>query len=285
MNQIIETTVTVDSEASRIKPSQLLATHTELSQAKIKDAMQKGAVWLYRGKSKARLRRASKPLKDGDILEINYNAELLNQRVPAPILIHDEGDYSIWFKPYGLNCQGSRWGDFFSINRWVESHISGLTGGLERLVFLVHRLDRATSGLMVLCHTKVAARLFSNLFKDGKIDKRYQAIVKGNCSDIPKDYKVDNEIDGKPATSIFNCSESRDYHSLIEVNLLTGRKHQIRQHLKFIGHPIVGDRLYGNANSDDCNLQLQSVSIAFTCPITNKPQYFEVADELRLKLK
>ncbi len=281
MNQIIETTLTVDSESSRIKPSQLLATHTGLSQAKIKDAMQKGAVWLHRGKNKARLRRASKPLKDGDKLEINYNAELLNQIVPAPELVHDEGDYSIWFKPYGLHCQGSRWGDFFCINRWVESHIASLTGGADRPVFLVHRLDRATSGLMILVHSKTAARLFSGLFKDGKMDKRYQAIVEGDCSDMPKDFTVDAEIDGKPAISIFNCSKSRGNYSLVDVNLLTGRKHQIRQHLKLVGHPVVGDRLYGNANNGDCDLQLQSVSIAFTCPITNKPQYFEVSEQFR----
>ncbi len=285
MNQIIETTIIVDTESYQIKPSQLLATHTGLSQAKIKEAMQKGAVWLYRSNKKARLRRASKSLKYGDKLEINYNAELLDQRVPVPILVHDEGDYSIWFKPYGLNCQGSRWGDFSSIHRWVESHIAELTSGAERPVFLVHRLDRATSGLMILCHSKTAARLFSALFKEGKIDKRYQAVVEGNCSDMPKDFLVDAEIDGKSATSIFNCSKTKDNHSLVEVNLLSGRKHQIRQHLKFIGHPIIGDRLYGNANSGDCNLQLQSVSIAFTCPMRNKPQYFEVSDQLRLILK
>ncbi len=285
MNHIIETTLTVDSESSQIKPSLLLATHTGLSQAKIKDAMQKGAVWLHRGNNKTRLRRASKPLKYGDKLEINYSAELLNQRVPEPELVHDEGDYSIWFKPYGLYCQGSRWGDFLSINRWVESHIAALTGGAERPVFLVHRLDRATSGLMILCHSKNAARLFSNLFKAGKIDKRYQAVVEGNCSNMPKDFTVDAEIDGKSAKSVFNCSESRDGHSLVEVRLLTGRKHQIRQHLKLVGYPIAGDRLYGNAKRDDCNLQLQSISIKFTCPITNKLHFFEVSDQLRLKLK
>ena len=285
MNQIIETTFAVESDSFQIKPSQLLAIHTGLSQAKVKDAMQKGAVWLHRGKKKVRLRRASKSLKVGDKLEINYNAELLNQIVPVPELIHDEGDFSIWFKPYGLHCQGSRWGDFLSINRWVESHIAALTDGTERPVFLVHRLDRATSGLMILGHSKTAARLFSGLFKDGKMDKRYQAIVEGDCSDMPRDFTVDVEIDGKPAISIFNCSKSKDGYSLVEVNLLTGRKHQIRQHLKFVGHPIVGDRLYGNANIGDCDLQLQSVSIAFTCPITNKPQYFEVADKFRLKLK
>ena len=75
MTDIIEICLTIDADSSHLKASQLLANHTNLSQAKIKDAMQKGAVWLLRGKSKRRLRRASKPLLVGDKLELNYNTE------------------------------------------------------------------------------------------------------------------------------------------------------------------------------------------------------------------
>ncbi|MDB4224497.1 hypothetical protein N9850_12035, partial [Granulosicoccus sp.] len=143
MSPIIETCLIVDSDNSQLKASQLLASHTMLSQAKIKDAMQKGAVWLVRGNDKRRLRRASKPLKVGDRLELNYNAELLSQLVPEPQLIHDAQHYSVWFKPFGLYCQGSRWGDFASINRWVEINLPKIINSAERPVYLVHRLDRA----------------------------------------------------------------------------------------------------------------------------------------------
>jgi tRNA pseudouridine32 synthase/23S rRNA pseudouridine746 synthase len=284
MTDIIEIRLTIDADDSQLKASQVLAKHTPLSQAKIKDAMQKGAVWLLRGKGKQRLRRASKALKSGDTLELNYNPQLLNQRVSEPQLIHDATDYSVWFKPYGLYCQGSRWGDFASINRWVESHLPALTNTAERPVFLVHRLDRATSGLMLLCHSKTAARLFSSMFAEGKIDKRYQAIVHGDFSSLPPDYKVERDVDGKPSCSVFSHVAHNANHSLVNVKLLTGRKHQIRQHLSSLGYPIVGDRLYGSGAEDGRDLQLQSVSLQFICPITHKPQQFAVKDQLTLQL-
>ena len=284
MTDIIETCLTIDDDSSQLKASQLLATHTNLSQAKIKDAMQKGAVWLLRGDGKKRLRRASKPLQVGDKLELNYNAQLLNQEVPEPQLIHDAHDYSVWFKPYGLNCQGSRWGDFASINRWVEINLPKLLNSSERPVFLVHRLDRATTGLILLCHSKTAARLFTTMFQEGKIEKSYQAIVCGDFSDIPQAYEVDKIVDGKAAQSIFSYVDKKDECSLVDVNILTGRKHQIRQHLRALGYPIVGDRLYGNGENEVRDLQLQAVSLRFNCPITGKEQHFSVADNLRIQL-
>ena len=286
MIDIIETTLTVDSEGTHLKPSLLLANHTNLSQAKIKDAMQKGAVWLTRGKDNKRLRRASKPLQVGDELTLNFNPELLSQAVPEPQLVHDAKDYSVWFKPYGLNCQGSRWGDFASINRWVEINLPKVLNSSERPVFIVHRLDRATTGLILLCHTKNAARLFSEMFQSGDMDKRYQAIVEGDFSVMPQDYEVNHVVDNKAAQSVFSHVDNGGGCSLLDVKLLTGRKHQIRQHLSTEGFPIVGDRLYGNATTETGgrDLQLQSVSLQFTCPITQTEQRFTVADVQRLQL-
>lgn len=286
MTDIIETTLTVESHNSHLKPSQLLCNHTKLSQAKIKDAMQKGAVWLSRGNDNKRLRRASKPLKEGDALTLNYNPELLNQAVPEPLLIHDATDYSVWFKPYGLSCQGSRWGDFASINRWVEINLHKLLDTSERPVFIVHRLDRATTGLILLCHTKNAARLFSGMFQSGKMDKRYQAIVNGDFSDFPQNYEVTHKVDDKAARSVFTFIVCRHGCSLLDVTLHTGRKHQIRQHLSAEGFPIVGDRLYGNGRNEASqkDLQLQSVSLRFTCPISQIDQHFAIDESKRLKL-
>jgi tRNA pseudouridine32 synthase/23S rRNA pseudouridine746 synthase len=284
MTDIIETYLTIDADTTQLKASQLLADQADLSQAKIKDAMQKGAVWLLRGKDKKRLRRASKALKVGDRLQLNYNAELLNQDVPEPQLVYDAQEYSLWFKPYGLSCQGSRWGDFASINRWVEINLSKSLNNSERPVFLVHRLDRATTGLILLCHSKTAARLFSGMFQEGKMDKRYQAIVQGDFSVLPKGYEVDRMVDGKAARSIFSYVDNNDDCSLVDVQLLTGRKHQIRQHLSALGYPIVGDRLYGTGDHEDRELQLQSVSLGFTCPITGVNRRFVVAAGQGLQL-
>ena len=286
MSDIIEICLTIDADNQQLKASQLLAMHTPLSQTRIKDAMQKGAVWLLRGNGKKRLRRASKPLQVGDKLALNYNAQLLDQPVPEPQLVHDAQDYSIWFKPYGLYCQGSRWGDFASINRWVEINLPGLLDCKERPVFMVHRLDRATTGLILLCHNKSAARLFSDMFREGKMDKRYQAVVCGDFSGFPPNHEVNQMVDGKTALSFFSHVAYKDGCSLVDVRLMTGRKHQIRHHLSSLGYPIAGDRLYGNNEVIDGNrdLQLQAVSLQFTCPISGKDLQFSVADNQRLRL-
>lgn len=284
MNSIIETSVTIDEQTSLLKASKVLAEHTNLSQAKVKDAMHKGAVWLYRDSRKSRLRRASKPLQIGDKLELNYNAQLLEQAVPECLLIHDAQDYSVWYKPYGVSCQGSRWGDFASIDRWVEINLPVLQNCAERPVHLVHRLDRATTGVILLCHSKSASRFFSAMFQHRKIHKRYQAIVCGDFSKLPEAYEVKLEVGGKPAFSIFSNVISNGDFSLLNVDLITGRKHQIRQHLSALGYPVVGDRLYGQGNQDQKDLQLQSMSLQFECPIHGGEQLFAVADHLRLRL-
>ncbi|GAA5317536.1 MAG: RluA family pseudouridine synthase [Candidatus Pelagadaptatus aseana] len=282
LNPIIELSLDIDVGNASTKSSQLLAEHTGLSQGQIKSAMHKGAVWLVRGQRKQRLRRASKTLLAGDCLQLNYNAELLEQTVPEPLLIADEADYSVWFKPFGLACQGSRWGDFASIQRWVEIEFNKSNN--PRPVFLVHRLDRATTGLILLAHSKKAARLFSEYFAQGDMDKRYQAIVHGDFSNQPKDLKITEEIDGKHACSIFNGVQCQPQRSLLDVQLKTGRKHQIRRHLAGIGYPIVGDRLYGTGEKDHCDLQLQSVTLAFLCPLNQEQKRYQAPPQFRLQL-
>lgn len=85
----------------------LLAQQSGLTKQKIKQAMQNGAVWLSRGKKTRPLRRAKTNLLAQDTLHLYYNAMVLAEEPPAPVLIADEGDYSVWHKPYGLGFKGS----------------------------------------------------------------------------------------------------------------------------------------------------------------------------------
>jgi len=284
MSESIELTITVNQQQPSQKPARLLADAAGISQTRIKEAMHKGAVWLRRGKSLKRLRRAGKALRVGDELLLNYNPRILDQDVPEPQLVEDLAEYSVWFKPFGLACQGSRWGDFASIARWVEVNMPSITGQQPRPVHLVHRLDRATTGLMILCHSKRAARLFSAMFADGLVDKRYQAIVCGDVAGQSFPLTVHEPVDGKASTTVFSLAKQADEYALLDVQLLTGRKHQIRKHLSGLGLPIVGDRLYGTGEADGVDLQLQSVSLAFSCPITGEPRSFVVDEDQHLDL-
>ncbi|MEH6648593.1 MAG: RNA pseudouridine synthase [Motiliproteus sp.] len=228
------------------------------SRAELKLAMQKGAVWLTRKGSTQRLRRATRSLKPGDELHLYYDAQVLQQSPLEPQLIADEGDYSVWNKPCGMLCQGSKYGDHTTLYRWAETQLQP-----ERPAFIVHRLDRATSGLILLAHNKRTARLLSGLFEARQVDKRYRAVVKGSLE--LTDALIDAPVDGKSARSRVTTLQvdKRRELSLVEVRLETGRKHQIRQHLLSVGHAIMGDRLYGTGDRDGCDLQLQSCFLSF----------------------
>ena len=263
----------------------LLVAESNLSKQQIKQAMQRGALWRSRGKQAQRMRRISKTLQAGETLHLYYDEKVLAEIPPEPQLIADEGAYSVWYKPYGMRSQGSKWGDHCALYRWVEVNLKP-----ERPAFLVHRLDRAATGLILVAHQKKAATELTKLFEQRQIDKRYQVIVAGKFSDTSgpwaKQQTFDSAIDGKPAVSHARCLTYDVVHdrSLLEVIIETGRKHQIRRHLAGAGFPVVGDRLYGDALVEDQNLQLTACSLAFVCPISDQARFYKLSDELLLTL-
>jgi 23S rRNA pseudouridine955/2504/2580 synthase len=245
----------------------LLASETGLSKQTIKQVMQKGAVWIGKGKYTQRLRRAKKTVHIGDTLHLYYDQVVLASVPPEPALISDENHYSVWNKPYGMLSQGSKWADHCTITRWAELHLKP-----QRVSFSVHRLDRAANGLILIAHEKDAAVKLSKLFQHRLIDKRYHIWVHGQFSGQAKlqsPVKVDSAIDGRSAISYFTLLDydAEQDRSLLEVSIDTGRKHQIRRHSALLGFPVVGDRLYG-IDGDHEDLQLSAYYLAFKCPYT-----------------
>jgi tRNA pseudouridine32 synthase/23S rRNA pseudouridine746 synthase len=274
MHSIIEKKITIKNNQQLLIDA--LVEITSLSKQVLKSALDKGCVWLKSGKKINRVRRVKKPLKVGNEVFIYYNEKILSSVPLEPELLLDKTDYSIWFKPAGVFSQGSKWGDHCSLTRLVEK-------SLNRSTFLVHRLDRATSGLMIIAHTKNAARELSDLFSSRSIKKTYIAIVEG---EFPEDtITLSKKIDGKDAIShatLLNFNETR---SLLRVDIETGRKHQIRKHLSSFDYPIIGDRLYGKAKKDyPENLQLQAMRLKFICPINKEKIDIELTDEQKISL-
>jgi len=266
-----------------------LAEATGISKQKLKQAMQKGCVWLEKsgaGKNYTqRLRRAKRPLTTGETLHLYYDLNVLTASPEPAILVSDEGAYSIWNKPSGMLSQGSKWGDHCTIYRWSEQHLQP-----ERPAFIVHRLDRAANGLIVLAHKKQVAAQFSKLFEERQLEKHYRATVVGNFANVLGntdniDDKKNNtksireNIDDKTACShvtLLNYDEVNN-ESTVDVLIESGRKHQIRKHLSGIGFPIVGDRLYGDPKHlDEKDLQLRAHSLTFDCPISGITKHFEL---------
>jgi len=258
----------------------LLAEQTPFAKQKIKQIMQKGAVWLTEGQSTRRIRRASKKLKIGQSLHLYYNADILQATDFSAHLIADEGDYSVWFKPSGMLSQGSKYGDHSTIYRWAETHIKP-----QRNAFLVHRLDKATSGLIIIAHSKKAAAALAKMFSERLIDKYYKALVQGTpviASNMP--FNIEEPLDNKKAVTrllslnTMTSSENKTV-SLLDIQLLTGRKHQIRRHLSHIGSPIIGDRLYGHADQNTIDLCLSAYKIIFTSPFDQQKKHYELGHE------
>jgi len=158
------------------------------------------------------------------------------------------------------------------VSRWAEQHLTP-----QRPSFIIHRLDRAATGFILVGHSKKAAAALSHLFQLREIEKRYRVVVHGEFSPIT----ITIEIDGKASTSHVTRIEfdAQQQRSLLSVHIETGRKHQIRRHLSKSGYAVVGDRLYGTG-TDKEDLQLTACYLAFKCPLSGKPRRYALADEL-----
>ncbi len=263
--QAIEVHVRIESEEDR--PLELLMQSAGLSKQRVKFAMAQGAVWITRGRHTQRLRRAKRALRAGDEIHLYYDANILAETPPEPELIADLGGYSVWRKPGGMRSQGTKWGDHCALVRWVERNLEP-----ERSAFTVHRLDRAATGLILVAHSKSTAAALSALFRQREIEKHYRALVAGDFSGQPSPLRIEQPLDGKEAISIVSLlSVVEDgERSWVDVQIETGRKHQIRRHLSGLGFPIIGDRLYGAGREGGADLQLTAYLLSFHCPVTDK---------------
>lgn len=256
-----------------VKAVEFISQHSQFSKGMIKKIMLQGAVWHSRKNTTKRLRRSTKELRENDRVDLYYDEFIFNQ-VPQPCeLIADEAKYSLWNKPSGTFSQGTKYGDHCTVVRWAEQNLKP-----QRNAFIVHRLDRAANGLIIIAHSRQAAAAFSNLFKTRQIHKTYKVVAFGKV-EIPKSpLKIDTNLDGKDALSYINSS---DYNadkdqSILEVAIHTGRKHQIRRHLASLGHPVVGDRLYGEDKNPPMDLQLTAFKLGFICPFSGEEKKYSL---------
>lgn len=223
-----------------------------------------------------------------------------------PRVLYEEKDFAVVCKPAGMLVHAAharhtpradakmyadeRGEKEKTLAEWLEEkypEVSVVGDDPETRPGIVHRLDRDTSGVMLVARTQAAFEYFKSLFQERKIKKVYLALAWGKLT--PKEGTIDAPIrlkEGTTKRTVYKgkvtkeavthyrvvkyvlCEEKNGNNcvSLVEVRPLTGRTHQIRVHLASLGHPIVGDRVYGKSKKQDTRLMLHALSLEFTTP-------------------
>jgi 23S rRNA pseudouridine1911/1915/1917 synthase len=183
---------------------------------------------------------------------------LVAEPVPGMVVVHDDDDIVVVDKPVGVAAHPSPgWTGTTVVGGLAAAGYRVSTSGAAERQGVVHRLDVGTSGLMVVAKSERAYTVLKRAFKERTVDKTYHALVQGHPDplkgtvDAPidrhptADWKWAVVADGKPSITHYDTLEAHRAASLLEINLETGRTHQIRVHMAALRHPCVGDLTYG----------------------------------------
>lgn len=266
---------------------------SDFSRSFIQNLIEKGEILLNGKKVKTGAKVTA-----GDIIDLNIEPpkelEVEAEEVDFKIVYEDD-DLLVIDKPQGLvvhPCSTTKSGTLVNGLLAKVSDLSGINGVLRPGI--VHRLDKDTSGLMLVAKNDYAHNKLAEMIKDKSVKRKYLALLESvvweNEGKIEnylardkkdrKKYAVSSE--GKLAISLFKVVKRFKAHTLVEFSLVTGRTHQIRVHSAYLGHSVVGDPLYGKAGKKLNGQLLHSYSLEFLHPrsgeklsfISDLPDYF-----------
>jgi len=288
-------TFLIASHEAGLRLDAYLATHVEgWSRARLQRLIEAEDV-LVNGK-------ASKPsykLREHDELEVELTAPASTRFAPEPIpieIVYEDETLVVVNKPAGLVVHPAAGIHSGTLANALAYHFQQLPdSGAGVRSGIVHRLDRDTSGLLVVAKTEAALEHLSDQFRDRSVFKSYVALVHGRVStdsgriDQPLARDPANRTrmavvrSGRSALSLYRVRQRFDRFTLLDVELKTGRTHQIRVHLTWFKHPVVGDETYGAGRDNtiqDARLRAQvrnlgrqflhAEKLAFTHPQTNE---------------
>ncbi len=251
---------------------EFLSAETKLSRSLIKKLLANGAVWLKKGDKgkRLRVRRATMELLKGSLVELFFDPKFLDLKMTDPKVIRDEKNWGVWYKPASVLSQGNDYGDHLSIERFVEK--------VKGEAYLLHRLDREAHGLMIFAYNQKTARILSEKFQKRTVKKFYEVEVLGDLlSEQPASGDIEFELDGKEAKTSYKVLEvlkELDENGVevtstrVEVELHTGRLHQIRRHFALLDFPVLGDPKYGKNNKNKTGMKLCATKLEFKDPYT-----------------
>lgn len=231
-------------------------------------------------------------VQEGDVIEWSIpepeEMKLEAENIPLEI-IYEDADIAVVNKPRGMvvhPSNGHQSGTMVHALLYHLKDLSGINGTMRPGI--VHRIDKDTSGLLVVAKHDKAHQKLTDMLKEHDIERKYRAIVHGvidhefgtieapigrDTNDRQKMAVVEN---GKPAVTHFEVLERFDDFTYIECKLETGRTHQIRVHMQYIGYPLAGDPKYGPRRTLDIDGQaLHAAVLGFNHPISGKWMHFE----------
>ncbi len=201
-------------------------------------------------------------------------------------IVYEDADLLVVDKPAGLLTEGTGNQKTRTARYILTDYVRKGALKSRKEVFTVHRLDQWTSGVLVFAKRLEVKELLQEQWP--QVEKKYLAVVHGQPAQkegtirsyLAEDkkyhmYSTADPAKGKLAQTEYKVLKETLQFSLLEVRLLTGRKNQIRVHLADLGHPVVGDRKYGQAGREYPRLALHALSISFRHPIRNEMMTFE----------
>ncbi len=268
-----------------------LATMTGLSRAKCVELIDAGEVQLN-GKAP----KNSTKVSAGEVLEVRMPVSepiVVETPVDGMDILYEDADIIVVDKPVGVAAHASQ--NFEGPNvlgALLAAGVTLTTSGPQERQGIVHRLDVGTSGAMAVAKSELAYSVLKQAFRDRTVKKIYHALVQGHPDpmsgtieapigrDLRHQWKMGVRSDGKHAITHYDVIESMAGASLVEVDLETGRTHQIRVHMSAIKHPCVGDVMYGADPVQAEKLKLvrqwlHARKLAFAHPRTGKWVEFE----------
>lgn len=224
-------------------------------------------------------------LRAGDTVETDYEPAVETQIPDIELeVLYEDDDCVVINKPVGLLVHSK--GAFNpepTVASWLRSRVKDIDGNRAGIV---HRLDRATSGVMICAKTPEALSWLQKQFAQRRTKKTYYAVIKGELK--PPEAIIDMPIErnpkfpatfrvganGKPSKTLYStvALSADGIYSFVELKPETGRTHQLRVHLAHFGHPIVGDELYGGEKSD--RLYLHAAELEITIPHGHERKVF-----------
>jgi 23S rRNA pseudouridine1911/1915/1917 synthase len=225
------------------------------------------------------------PLEKGDILILGKK-EIQEKVIPGLKIVFEDEDIIIVNKPAGLLTISTSKEKNKTLFHALSLHVK--KADPDNKIFIVHRLDRETSGILLFAkNERVKTKLQKN-WNETVIERRYVALVEGKVKEAKKTilsylkeskalkvHSSQNPTYGDKAVTNYELIEHLKNSSMLDIQLETGRKNQIRVHMQEIGHPIVGDKKYGAKTSMPGRIALHAKTLSFTHPKTGKIVSFD----------